>query len=98
MAGHLFDRPLFVKRTHFIQEIGCLEDIFDFLEEWPEEKQDIAYETILRACRQAMAARFPLNAVRDNFERFLKKNGMLAKIEDIPAVSRRTSGHNIGGA
>ena len=31
MASHLFDRPLFVKRTHVIQEIGCLEDIFDFL-------------------------------------------------------------------
>lgn len=44
MASHLFDRPLFVKRTHVIQEIGCLEDIFDFLDEWPEEKQDLTYQ------------------------------------------------------
>jgi nucleotidyltransferase/DNA polymerase involved in DNA repair len=60
--------------------------------------QQITRSRTVGVARQAMAARFPLNAARDNFERFLKKNGMLAKIEDIPAVSRRTSGHNIGGA
>ncbi|MEQ1406053.1 DUF982 domain-containing protein [Neorhizobium sp. Rsf11] len=89
MAGNLFDRPLFVKRKHFIQEIGCLDDIFDFLEDWPEEKRDITYETTLGACRDAVAGRFPPDVVRDNFERFLQKNGMLAEIEDI---------HSSGGA
>ncbi|MGR9170617.1 MULTISPECIES: DUF982 domain-containing protein [Rhizobium] len=83
MASNLFDRPLFVKRKCFIQEIECLDDIFDFLEDWPEEKRDITCEAILEACRDAVAGRFPPDAVRDNFERFLKKNGMLAEIEDI---------------
>ncbi len=83
MAGNLFDRPLFVKRKYFIQEIECLDDTFDFLEDWPEEKRDITYEAILGACRDAVVGRFPPDAVRDNFERFLKKNGMLAEIENI---------------
>ncbi|MFB9950913.1 DUF982 domain-containing protein [Rhizobium puerariae] len=97
MAGNLFDRPLFVKRKHFIQEMGCLDDIFDFLEDWPEEKRDIAFETILKACRDAAVGRFALDAVRDNFERFLRKNGMLAKTEESPFVCQRTNDRNISG-
>ncbi len=98
MTRDMFDRPLFVKKKHFIQEIGCLDDIFDFLEEWPEEKRGVAHDTMLRACRDAAVGKFPLDAVRDNFERFLRKNDMLASIEDIPFLSQGANDRNIGGA
>ncbi|MDX3929454.1 MAG: DUF982 domain-containing protein [Shinella sp.] len=96
MTRDVFDRPLFGKKKHFIQEIGCLDDIFDFLEEWSEEKRGIAYETMLQACRDAAVGRFPLGAVRENFERFLKKNDMLVSIEEIPFLSQDANDRNIG--
>ncbi|MFB2564021.1 DUF982 domain-containing protein [Rhizobium sp. IMFF44] len=97
MIRYVFDRPLFVKRKHFIQEICCLDDIVDFLEEWPEEKRGVAHVVMLRACRDAVDGRFPLSAVRKNFERFLKKNDMLASIEEFPLRPQRASDRNIGG-
>ncbi len=30
MAPMLFDQPIYVKRTNFIQEIACVEDALDF--------------------------------------------------------------------
>lgn len=97
MTGSLFSRPLFVQRQHFVQEVGCLDDIFDLLEEWPADKRDVAYETMLRACRDAAVGRFPLGAVRDNFRRFLKKDGLLVEIESVPFVSRGPSDRNVDG-
>lgn len=32
MATTLFDRPLFVQRKHYVDEIASLEDAFDMLE------------------------------------------------------------------
>ncbi|ASW09688.1 DUF982 domain-containing protein [Rhizobium sp. 11515TR] len=96
MTSHVFDRPLFVRRKHFIQEICCLDDIVDFLEEWPEEKRGAAHVVMLRACRDAVVGQFPLSAVRKNFERFLKKNDMLASIEEFPFRQQSAGDHNIG--
>ncbi len=97
MTKDVFNCPLFVMREHFIQEIGCLDEIFDFLEEWPEEKRGVAYDMLLRACRDAAVGRFPLGAVRENFERFLRKNNMLVFVEDMPFLSQDTDNRNIGG-
>lgn len=97
MAMDVFDSPLFVKRKHFIQKIGCLDDIFDFLEEWPEEKRGVAHDVMLRACRDAAVRQFPLGAVRENFERFLKKNDMLASLEEVPFLPQGLGDRNIGG-
>lgn len=97
MTGLLFDRPLFVKTRRFIQEIGCLDDIFDFLEEGPEDKRDLAHETMSKRCQDAAVGRLPLSALRDNFKRFLKKNGLLAEVEDVPFLAQRTTDRSIGG-
>ena len=35
MALMLFDQPIYVKRTNHIEEITCVEDALDLLEEWP---------------------------------------------------------------
>ncbi len=96
MTSHVFGRPLFVRGKHFIQEICCLDDIVDFLEEWPEEKRDVAHVVMLRACRDAVG-QFPLSAVRKNFERFLRKNDMLASIEEFPFRQQSAGDRHIGG-
>ena len=39
----LFNQPIFLDRGRYVQEIATLEDALDFLEEWPENKRDLAY-------------------------------------------------------
>jgi hypothetical protein len=96
MATTLFDKPLFVKRSAYIQELASLEEAFDFLEDWPEEKQCDAYHVLLKACRMAAEGIFPLTAIRENIRRFLLKERMLANIEEVPVFLTRRSERSIG--
>lgn len=96
MALTLFDRPLFVQRKHFVDEIASLEDAHDLLEAWPADQRGLAHETLMRACEDAANGRFPMAAIRDNLERFLKKAGVLAEIEDVPNFAGLTPDRNIG--
>jgi hypothetical protein len=92
MRANQFDRPVFMKRRFFIQEVGCLDDVFDVLEEWPEDERDVAHEAMMRACNRAAAGVFPISAIRDNFERFLKRQGKLAQaVPDEHPSLRRTA-------
>jgi hypothetical protein len=97
MALALFDKPLYAQRRYFVQEVTGLDDVFDFLDEWPQEKRNIAYQTLSRYCHEAAGGRWPLSAVRKNFERFLKQNGKLASLEDVPPCLRRDRGAKLGG-
>ena len=56
MANTLFDKPLFVKKSRYIQELGSLEDVFDLLDEWPDAERDTTYEVLAKACRMAAFA------------------------------------------
>lgn len=96
MAITLFDRPLFVQRKHFIDEIASLEDAFDLLEAWPSDQRGLPHETLIKACHEAANGRFPVAAIRYNLERFLKKAGLLAEIEDVPNFMGLTPDRNIG--
>lgn len=98
MATTLFDRPLFVQRKHYVEEIASLEKAFDLLEAWPADRRGLAHETLMKACQKAANGQFPLAAVRDNLERFLKKAGMLAAIEDVPNFGAMRSDRNLGSA
>jgi hypothetical protein len=98
MATTLFDRPLFVQRKHYVEEIASLEDAFDLLEAWPAEQRGIPHEVLMKACQEAASDRFPLGAVRLNLERFLKKANMLAKIEDVPSFAQLAANRNIGSS
>ncbi len=93
----LFDKPLYAQRRYFVQEITGLDDVFDFLDEWPHEKRNLAYDTLVRYCREAANGRWPIDAVRENFRVFLKQNGKLAELEDVPPRLRRDTGVKIGG-
>lgn len=94
--GKLFDSPVFVDRKYFFEEICSVDDVADFLEGWPEERRDMAFETIDRACREAIEGRFPVGALRNNFRRFLERAGLLAQVEDVPNFASVTSDRNVG--
>ncbi|WEX75553.1 DUF982 domain-containing protein [Sinorhizobium numidicum] len=97
MATMLFDRPIYVKRKHYIEEITCLDDAFDFLEDWPSDRRDLVYEMAGKACREAYAGTFPLAAAQETFRRFAKKTDILCKIEDVPSFARHASDRNLSG-
>ncbi len=44
----LFDKPIYAQRRYFVQEVAGLNDVFDYLDEWPQAKRNLAYETLLR--------------------------------------------------
>ncbi len=98
MAPSFFDRAAYVRGRHFIEEIACLEEVFDFLDEWPEEHRDLAYHTLYGACRRAANGSFPLEAVRENFERFTKRAGLLVEIEEVPSIFALDRNRNVGSA
>jgi hypothetical protein len=98
MAPSFFDRAAYVRGKNFVEEIACLEDVFDFLDEWPEERRDLAYHTLFGACRKAANGSFPLEAIRENFERFLKKTGLLVEIENVPSFFALDRNPNVGNA
>jgi hypothetical protein len=97
MAHAAFGRPLFMKRKHFIQEISSLDDVFDALDEWPEDQRGLAYETVEDACRRAAVGLFPVEALRENFKRFLLKAGVLVEIEEVPNFACMSDSRNLGG-
>lgn len=39
MSFALFDKPIYAQRRYFVQEITGLDDVFGFLDEWPQAKQ-----------------------------------------------------------
>ncbi|NLS20081.1 DUF982 domain-containing protein [Rhizobium sp. P40RR-XXII] len=95
MALELFDRPLYARRKYIVQEITGLDDVFDFLDEWPKEKRDLTYEVMLKACRMAANRELPVSVIAENFRRFLKRHGKLADIEDMPMHFRRAKDSNV---
>ncbi|CDZ49532.1 DUF982 domain-containing protein [Neorhizobium galegae] len=96
MANTLFDKPLFVKTSRYVQELASLEDVFDFLDEWPIDKRGDTYEVLSKACRMAAQGIFPLPAIRENVRRFLLKERVLANIEEVPLFAGRTNDRNLG--
>ncbi|ACS56137.1 MULTISPECIES: DUF982 domain-containing protein [Rhizobium] len=96
MSSTRFD-PILLHRQHIIDEVTCLDEIFDVLDGWPEDKRGLAYDTLLKACRDAANGRFPLSAARENFRRFLNMAGVLAKVEGGPKFDGPMN-HQIGNA
>jgi predicted protein tyrosine phosphatase len=98
MAPSYFDRAVYVQNLHFIDEVTCLEEVFDFLDKWPEQRRDIAYHALYGACRRAANGSFPLDAIRENFERFVKRAGLVAEVQEIPAFRFLDRDRNVGNA
>jgi circadian clock protein KaiC len=97
MAFEMFEQPIYVQRKHYIEEINRLDDIFDFLDEWPQDRRDLVYEVMVDACRKAASRQLPVQAVADNFRRFLKRYGKLADVKDVPLHLRQSNEQNAPG-
>jgi len=89
MTLELFDRPLYAHRKYFVQEITGLDEVFDFLDEWPKEKRDVTYDVMMKACRMAANGELPMSVIEENFQRFLKRHGRLADTGGLPSQFRR---------
>ena len=96
MAKTPLDAPLFLKKKHYIQELAYLEDVLDFLDKWPQDQRDTAFEVLAKACHMAAQGIFPLPAIRENLRRFLLKRHLLANIEEVPIMAERSTDRNIG--
>ncbi|MDQ0562471.1 hypothetical protein QO004_004276 [Rhizobium mesoamericanum] len=97
MALDAFSAPLFAQRKYFIQEIGGLDDVFDYLDEWPTCARDDTYERIVNIAREAACKRCALSLLRKSFHHFLAHHGELVPCEDVPSYFRKRSDRNIGG-
>lgn len=65
MNDRTFDRPVFVRKGEFmVEEIECLADAFEFLQEWPNNRRGPIFDTAFRACQRAYDGQvpFPLHA------------------------------------
>ncbi|OWW00393.1 DUF982 domain-containing protein [Rhizobium sp. R693] len=98
MALDLFNAPIFAQRKHFIQEIAGLDDVFDFLDEWPDGKRDSTYETVVSIVREAACRQRPVAAAEERFRQFLKSHDQFVSVEDVPMHFQWLSAGNLGGS
>ncbi|MER9868593.1 DUF982 domain-containing protein [Mesorhizobium sp. M0136] len=100
MSERTFESPVFVRAAEgLIQEIACLEDAFDFLDEWPKHRRGVIYETAKRACHRAYDGLIPLIVARDAFAGFARSVKILEDVATaMPWVAAAQSGETGGVA
>ncbi|MCP9232559.1 DUF982 domain-containing protein [Mesorhizobium sp. LMG 17147] len=100
MSERTFESPVFVRAAEgLIQEIACLEDAFDFLNEWPKHRRGVIYETAKRACHRAYDGLIPLKVARDAFAGFARSVKILEDVATaMPWVAAAKSGETGGVA
>jgi hypothetical protein len=95
MNDRMFHSPVFVKEgAYLVREIASIGDAADFLMEWPEDLQDLIYETALEACHAAYHGSLPVSAAREAFVGFAKKANIL---EDAVSAMPWMIGAGSGG-
>lgn len=77
MNAEAFSSPIFVKRASYIVQEIASPDAIEFLNEWPEDRRDLTYETALRACCDAYAGHIPVGAASNAFIGFAKRVAIL---------------------
>jgi Protein of unknown function (DUF982) len=97
VASDRFDRSIYFQGKHFIEEIAGLDDVFEFLDAWPEERRGFAYEALLKACRDAARKRFPLSAVREIVRGFVDAAGILVEVDDVRTFEFPSDDRNVSG-
>ncbi|WP_353682925.1 DUF982 domain-containing protein [Mesorhizobium sp.] len=84
MNDRTFDRPVFVKRGEFmVEEVECLADAFEFLQEWPKNRRGPIFHTAFRACQRAYDGQVPISVAREAFAGFARSAKIL---EDVSAA------------
>lgn len=100
MSERTFDSPVFVRAAEgLIQEIACLDDAFDFLDEWPEHRRGVIYETARRACCRAFDGLIPLKVARDAVAGFARSVNILEDVATpMPWMATAKAGETGGVA
>ncbi|MGN6549742.1 MAG: DUF982 domain-containing protein [Pararhizobium sp.] len=89
MSDRLFDPPVFIKGgKYLIQEVAGLKDAIDMLEAWPDERRDLIYDAVLKACYGALDGRRPTRAARNAFVGFARRAGILEETGTVAAWMR----------
>ncbi|MDI6028895.1 DUF982 domain-containing protein [Corticibacterium sp. UT-5YL-CI-8] len=74
----VFEQPIFVEDSaHIVREIACLGAALDFLEEWPEDRRDMIFDVVLRACYDVNDGKKPISVAQKAIEGFAKRKGIL---------------------
>lgn len=98
MKHDVFDKPVFVKAGKYsIQEIGCVMDAIEFMEEWPVHRHSVMHGTALSACYAAYDGRKPVDTARKAFEMWARREGLLPDIE-VPAWMVRADNNKSGAS
>jgi hypothetical protein len=63
-----------------VEEIECLADAFEFLQEWPNSRRGPIFDTAFRACQRAYV---PISVAREAFAGFARSAKIL---EDASAA------------
>ncbi|AEH88395.1 MULTISPECIES: DUF982 domain-containing protein [Mesorhizobium] len=93
MGDRMFDQPVLVINGQFIQELGCLEDAFDFLHDWPRERRGPIFETAFRACQRAYDGQVSLSVARDAVAGFARSVKILQEpLAPLPWMGGMNSG------
>jgi hypothetical protein len=100
MSERTFDSPVYVRAAEgLIQEIACLDDAFDFLDEWPEHRRGVIYETARRACCRAYDGLLPLKVARDALAGFARSVNILEDVATpMPWMASAKAGETGGVA
>lgn len=98
MSERIFDSPVFVKAAEgLVQEIACLEDAFDFLDDWPGHRRGVIYETARRACHRAFDGSVPVKVAHDAFAGFARSAKILEDVSTaIPWMAGAKAGETGG--
>jgi hypothetical protein len=84
MNDRTLDRPVFVRKGEFmVEEIECLADAFEFLQEWPNNRRGPIFDTAYRACQRAYDGQVPISVAREAFAGFARSAKIL---EDVSAA------------
>jgi hypothetical protein len=94
MNDRRFNHPVFVKDGQMIvQEITCLEEALDFLDEWPSNRRGPIFDTARRACHRAFDGLLPPSVAREAFAGWARSARIL---EDVSNVLPWMTGHRSG--
>ena len=93
MNDRRFNHPVFVKDGRMIvQEITCLDDALDFLDEWPSNRRGPIFDTARRACHRAFDELLPPSVAREAFAAWARSAHILEDAEVLPWMTGQRSG------
>ncbi len=81
-----FDSPVYVKdRGFIIEEIQSVNEAIEYMDDWPEDRRNVMFNTARRALHSCHDGRLPTDAARKAFDSWAKSAGVLEEVSIPPA-------------